>query len=115
MNKRDQAVPWKVLIAPEAIAQAQKEIEKQYKDIFRKDMEGWLQRFLVEVQVRPLDILGNPPKRSFSNPDLLYFPGDPHSKICGIAHASKHQRTIYVYEIVVAAPVNQKIEKRGIS
>jgi hypothetical protein len=106
--------PWMVQIAGEVIAKAQREIEIRYKDkIARKDMEGWLKRFLEDVYERPLDVLGFPPKRAASNPDLIYFPADPRHKVSGLAHASFKKRVIYVYKISIMLPGEKKTGRKG--
>ena len=106
--------PWMVQIAGEVIAEAQREIESRYKEkTARKDMEGWLKRFLEDVYQRPLDVLGFPPKRAASNPDLIYFPADPRQKISGLAHASFKKRIIYVYKISVMLPGEKKTGRKG--
>jgi len=101
MNWRKRPDLWLVEIAPGAAEAAQKEIELRFHGVQRRDMEAWLDRFIEAVVGDPLNVLGFPPKKAASDPDLLYFPGDRHRKVSGLARASKKRRLIYVYEIVI--------------
>ncbi|MES2201719.1 MAG: hypothetical protein V4498_05665 [candidate division FCPU426 bacterium] len=104
MNQGKQDRPWTVEIEPEAIRRAHALIQAHYAGAGRKDMEAWLARFVGAVHDNPLHVLGYPPLAAVSDPDLLYFPGDRHRKVSGLAHASKIRRVIHVYEIMITLP-----------
>ncbi len=100
--------PWSVEVVPEAINRAQQVIQDHFTGANLRDMEGWLERFVAEVHDHPLEVLGFPPMAAASDPDLLFFPGDRHHKVSGLAHASRARRVIHVYEILIQLPEPKK-------
>jgi hypothetical protein len=92
---------WRVEVRKEEILEASQRIHDLYDGVERKNMEGWLERFLIEVYDHPLDVLGFPPRQVAGDPDMMYFPGDVKSRISGVAHVSKAKKLIHVFAILV--------------
>jgi hypothetical protein len=104
LNLRKKGCRWNVDVDPEAIRAAIGQIDHAYSGTSRIDMFGWLERFLENVYDDPHSVLGAPPMQLSSDPDMMVFPGDRHSKISGTAYLFKEKRRIHVFEIHVQRP-----------
>ena len=105
-----QPVP-KVEVHPQAILDAQAFIEEHYEGVERKDMEGWLRRFVKEVYEDPFRVLGYPPTSAASDPTLLKYPVQEGVPIGAEAYVQLPDTTIHVHAIT-PRPSQKLVEKQ---
>ena len=87
-----------------AIRAAQAFLEEHYTGPEKKNMEGWLRRFLVEVHEDPFRVLGYPPMTAASDKTLLVYPLQKDAPIGAEAYVQLPDTRIHVHTIQPRPP-----------
>lgn len=104
---------WSVVFDEEARVRARTAIDLLYPQRLleplspaRRDILGWYQRWIKDLERNPWNVLGAPPLGT-DHPNIARFPADENLPISGIADVDLKNRIITVIDVRIRPPRRQ--------
>src|SRR5665213_379926 len=111
MNKGNRShLPWAIVFDTEAQTRATADIDLLYPQPpgaplspVRRDILGWYQRWLQDLETDPARVLGAPPLGT-DHPDTARFPADDSLPVSAIANVDQKNRVITIIHVRIRPP-----------